>query len=389
MFWKIVRRIFAFAFAIAAVLLLPAAMWISAAQGAFLNADTYKNGLAEQNIYDDLMPAVLPFLASESVLPQNIPFLQILSNIPLESRRAITDQLTPPTWLQIQLETGIDGFFTWLNTGSREGLNQPLDFSDFQARLRGDEGQRTIDAILNNAPPCSPQQIEQIQNFARGGSSPLPLCQPPEREADTLRSAMTQAMASVANHFEENPPTVNDFLNIRDTSDNASLPLFIAAVRQLLSIFYLIPAALLSLIVALVVRSFKSFGRWAGWMGIASAFIAILPLPVLANSIIASVTAEITRSPQSAETQLFFVQLATGLLSSGFAQFSAPVVAQALLLMILAGLLLIVPPMLARQGYVPVTLTVPDFPTVVAPVGNAPSTASQRRTGQINKPEDH
>jgi hypothetical protein len=386
MFGKFVRRFLAFVLAAAAVLLLPLAMWISSAQRAFLNADTYKNGLQEQNIYVDLAQVGMRIISNQVDEAQNDSFIQFVDSTPPEVRNQVTSILLPPEWVQTQIEHGLDIFFGWLK-GEITNLGAPLDFSGLQARLRGEEGQRVIDIIIDNSPPCNPDQIGQIESYT-AGSIPrnIPACLPPPEQRAALHDMIAASMLEMADRLATRAPTLERLLGTERDQQAQRFPVVVSAGANLLAVFYLCPAALLSLVVVFVVRSFRTFGRWAGWMGIASAFIAILPLPVLSNSIISNVTAEITRSPQPAEMQLFQVRLLTGLLSSGFAQFSAPVVAQALFLALVAVVLLVVSSMQARPPDLPVSVMLEDSPTITAPSGKI-STASTRRTGQIDKPE--
>jgi hypothetical protein len=386
MFWKLVRRFLAFVLAAIAVLLLPFAMWISSAQAAFLNADTYKDGLEEQAIYGDLAEVGMRFISSGVAEAQSDTFVQFVDSAPPQVRTYVTNTFFPEDWVKEQVEHGLDIFFAWLN-GDTDTLGAPLDFSGLQARLRGQEGQDVIDYIVNNSPACDANQIGQIQTFTLGNvPDSIPACQPPTDLLPVYHNVVAEAMLEAADRLAVRAPSLQRLIGTENSTSTQRLPALIDAEQQLLLLFYLCPAGLFSLVVALVVRSFKTFGRWIGGMGITSAFIAILPLPVLSNSIISAVTAEISRSPQPAEIQLFQIRLSTGLLSSGFAQFSAPVVAQALLLAIVAGVLLVASSVMNRQPSAPVSVMLEDSPTITAPSGKI-STASAKRTGQMDKPE--
>ncbi|MFN8374268.1 MAG: hypothetical protein U0694_15490 [Anaerolineae bacterium] len=382
MFLKFVRRFLAFVLASSVVLLLPLAMWINAAQEAFLNVDTYKNGLQEQNIYPDIASAALPSILRRATDLQDDPLVLLISNLQPDVRRQVTDELIPADWMQTQTESWLDMFFGWLN-GDVETLDNPLDFSGLTERLRGEAGQRAADLIIQSSSECPPeanQQIEALANNPQPG--PIPPCQPREELWDTMRSALLESMNRLANALEARTMRLEDLTGAPRPPETENIPTVIQASQQMLAISYLCPAGLLALIVALVVRSFKGFGRWAGWMGIVSAFVAILPLPILSGTIISGVTAEIGKSDMPAEMQLFLIRLSTGLLGSGFAQFSAPVVGQALFIVLIAAILIGLPSLLARRSTVP--LTIADSPTVTV---QRPSTASTRRTGQLDKPE--
>jgi HAMP domain-containing protein len=374
----------AFVLAFIAVLLLPIAMWVSAAISAFLNADTYKNGLAEQNIYADIAVDILPLFARQIPDTETNQFAQIYGALPPNIREQVTDEILPPDGLQVQVEHGLDIFFNWLN-GTAAALDDPLDLSALQERLRGEEGRRAVDLIISSSPPCTSEQLRQIQ--ALTPQSEIPVCQATGPALDDLRAAMIQALTNIADAIAERDFNINRVLGVNRADEVPPLPTVVEATRQLFVVGYLCPLALLSLVVALVVRSFKTFGRWAGTMAVTSAFIAILPLPIISSSTISGVTASITQSQQPPEIQLLQVRLATGLLSSGFAQFSGPVVAFALLLMLVGALLWFVPSLLARRTEPAVSVFLEDSPTITASKEKV-STASARRTGQVPKQDE-
>ena len=112
------KRLVAVLLALVAVLLFPLAVWVGSGVNVVLSPETYKAGLASQNIYADMVPVALPAFA-EAMLTDNVTqlrFAQIARALPADKWREIANELVPPEWLKGQMEQGLDSFFLWLES---------------------------------------------------------------------------------------------------------------------------------------------------------------------------------------------------------------------------------------------------------------------------------
>jgi len=355
------KRLFALILVAIAVPLLAFAVWMGAQLPVLLNADTYKNGLNEQNIYPDIVPVALPAMIeaiNEDSPARNVPqdgrLTQVINRLSPEDWRAVATELVPPQWLQQQTETMLDTLFAYFN-GETDTLNLTFDMTVFRDGLIGEEGQRAAARIVSAAPACTPDEITQLQAIASGSAdeNTLPICNPPDEYDETLSGVIQDTIESFGRGIE---PTTLTLFEIPALSEDEPLPaptsdesllglmwlrVFFQAWEGFVPLFYLCPAGLLALIVIIGVRSLKGFGQWVGWTGVLSGLLAMLPVFLLPLAILDGMAETLVARTGSAELDLFQVRLATGLVNSAFSEISGPVLAQAGLLLV-AGIALLV-----------------------------------------------
>ncbi|PJF40717.1 MAG: hypothetical protein D6737_03505 [Chloroflexi bacterium] len=344
------------------VFLFPVAVWISSSFD-LLKPGTFKDGLDDQNIYPDIVPVVLPAILAANNNPDNI-VTRIRDSVGDEQWRAIAAELVPPEWVQAQVETGIDNYFAWLD-GDSTAIDKMLDTQIVRQRLRGVQAERAVDLIMVSAKPCSVEEIARLRRIARGAgaSDAIPVCHPPNDSDLTMleRQLLLDQLHHIADVIETQDVSLVGLFGGREARDTMlAQRLTFQSMPDFIALFYLVPLALTTLVVVLVVRSLKSFGRWTGWISIASGLIALIPLAILPLAIIGSFEGDsvVNGGKLDAETQLFLVRLTTGLLTSMFTAFSEPVLAQAFILVVL-GLIL-----LAIAAFAP---NMPQYESIAAP----------------------
>jgi hypothetical protein len=374
---KIISRLVAGILVILAIGVLATAIWSFASQGIFFDPTTFKNGLAAQNIYADIVPVALPALLNRSDIESETVSIQAINRaLPAQEWRVVANELVQPDWLQVQTEHTLDLFFAWINGNPNAVQEEIFDLAGLHNQLTGEAAQRAIDHILQTAPPCQPDEINRLKALDDGKSVKLPICHPPEEYIAIARTTLSEGLAEMGNWLRTQKLTLANFVNPEDRTAILAVPIFVQTYRQIINLFYLCPIGILALVVTLTVRSRQSFGRWIGITLIISGVLAILPLPFISFSIIDGMTAFLITSAQPPEIQLFQARLYSGLLNSAFAQFSSPVLFQAAIMVVVGlGLLFVsfwksAPQAISTQAVV----TVPD-------------TASQRRTAALENPE--
>ena len=357
----LLKRLFALLLVAIVVPLLAFAVWMGAQLPALLNADTYKSGLREQNIYPDIVPVALPAMIEAineempaNDLPQDERLAQIINRLSPEDWRAVATDLVPPRWLQQQTESMLDSLFAYLRAET-DTLNITFDMTTFREGLLGEQGERAATRIVSAAPVCTPDEVMQLEAIASGRAddSTLPICNPPDEYDEPLTDAIHSAIEAYGRSIEPSTLTV---LEVPALSTDGPLPpatndesviglmwlrLFFQTWDKFVPLLYLCPAGVLALLVIVGVRSLKGFGQWVGWTGVLSGLLAILPVFLLPLAILDAVAETLPATTGSAELDLFQVRLATGLVNSAFSEISGPVVAQALLLLF-AGIALLV-----------------------------------------------
>jgi hypothetical protein len=272
------------------VLLTVGCLFVVALVPAILRPETIKSGLAEQNIYDDLLPIVLPALVNNTtVLDTNFPFdfEEIRANMGDDDWRAVTNELVPPEWLQVQLEAVIDGTYDYLR--GAPNISYEIDVETLLERLSGEPGQRAITRITTLSAPCTVEEVEQIRALTTDAElGAIPVCTPAnERDRARLESAYQRAFAilTVQLQMQESayadgligPFGFREELNISgegqvqidivqsDEDDiMIALRVFLQTYELYRPIFFLLPIMGLSLIVAFgvsLVEGVRTLGR--------------------------------------------------------------------------------------------------------------------------------
>jgi hypothetical protein len=350
-------RLIVLALAGLAILWCPISIWMGSAIATILSPDTYKIALASQNIYAELVPAALTSFAQSEIQDNREPGVEPLSAIVKaldpDELRAITSDLIPPQWLRARTEQAVDTAFGWLNS-DRTYLGSTFDLHELSERLSGEEGRQAASAIVQAASPCSPEQINAMRAWHQGELDTPPICQPPPLLVPPLTTWLEGFLDEIAGVLENNQVSLAQLVGGQAGIALRNLRLQIAILQQLISLLYLLAAALQALIVTIRVRSLHSFGRWVGWTGIVSGLVALMPLlivPLATLDSLLGLSSNLRSNPlQTSLTAGFYYSILT--------QFGGPVLLQAAVLLV-AGFLLVAssilvrPPTATESGAVP------------------------------------
>lgn len=302
---RIIGRIVGLTIAAAIVVLVTIEIAIVAMVPALLNPDNLKSGLERQNVYEDLMPIVLPAFTNTNPQFQGVLKIDDLrDNLSPGDWRAVTSEIMPPDWLQEQVEGVIDGIFAYLN--GDEVIQYDLDTESLRARLTGEPGSRAIERIVALARPCTGDDIAQIRSFDPDApDANVPVCSPANAEdADRLREQLALGLSQLAQQISEDEGTVSrlafgpfsfreqiapdgsarldlDFSSGEEAEATQAARIFYQSYDYFGPIFIYAPLALLSLIVAITVRSPRGLLRWSGWTAMASSILTLFLLTIL------------------------------------------------------------------------------------------------------------
>jgi hypothetical protein len=275
------------------LLMTPCAFWVFNLERVALDPQTYRTALQTQNVYNDLLPALVDGAASDSNLDSDHreALRALLNNMSVEDWATLADKLLPPSWLQQQVEGNIERFFTWLD-GARATPGISFDLQALKTKLSGQSAQEAVAVIVPKLPECTPDQVAVLQQVAQGQAvgNAFPLCSP---QAADLRQTESAALLSTLNAVGRQLPSrwdLNEQIRKADVSPGTQhltefdLNRFRAVIwfqSRASLVLFLIPLALLFLIVIVTIRSGKQFFRWTGWGLIASGLLTLLPVPFM------------------------------------------------------------------------------------------------------------
>lgn len=149
-------------------------------------------------------------------------------------------------------------------------------------RLLGDGVIKIVDTIVNSWPSCSTAEVEQLREVIEfGGEFPEFLCEPPEpfrgRVVDLTSSQLIQIVREVPQELSLS----GDQPYPQDMTEIATMKEWIRLARALSRSIWLLPIALLGLIMALVIRSWSALGRWWGITLLIGGVFALMIVPLV------------------------------------------------------------------------------------------------------------
>ncbi len=287
---RVVGRLMALLAALLFVAILPCAAWTFGASQLLLSADTYKTALGNQDVYSDLIPALLPAVAQSDVHteihdPEALTLLNIVRNLDEAAWARIAANLIPAEWLRQQAESNLDAFFDWLN-GRTDAPALAFDTGSLRERLSGEPGQRAVNEIIASWPVCTEEEVAVLAAYEANSGQPFPFCQPPGEYLAFVSQALSQALSQAASTLPDVSPEPGWLDDNQTRAELTQLQQVVHVSRAMTLELVLIPAALLSLVVFFTVRSLKSFGRWSGLALIVSGVFTALPIPLLLSPLL-------------------------------------------------------------------------------------------------------
>ncbi len=180
-----------------------------------------------------------------------------------QDRQAVAELIVPPDWAQAQLGQVVQGFYAWLNSDA-PAPEFNLDLAAIREHLSSGGVDQIVDLATASWPACTSDQIAQMYaEFTDLGVFPSMMCVPPGLEAGLM-------MAQLKGDLHAMVGTMPDRLPAGSQVDPETVSQLVQARRilntiQLVSSWaWLVPGALLGLIVALVARSWTAVFKWCG-----------------------------------------------------------------------------------------------------------------------------
>ena len=286
------------------VMVWPLSIWTYNTQRIVLDVDTYKNLFDDKDFYAELVPGVLPALLEgqdqPAPPPGEVALLDVINNLDDHTWANIAPELVPVEWVEYEVETNLDTFLTWLE-GDRDDLVLVFHTDPLRRRLADSPGELTINRIIEAMPPCDPTQEREFEAFT--GSEPnaaFPYCRPNQPDLrDDLHRILDDARRNAVGDLQTDLDVIHEMevASQEHTQDQEKvftrpeLDRFRSGVRlwrNLLALYLLVPAALLSLVVIIAIRSSKTFFRWMGWSLMISSLFALVPfvfLPLIVSDL--------------------------------------------------------------------------------------------------------
>ncbi len=344
-------RLIASLLSVALVVLIPLVVYGAVLERTLFNPDFYKAALIRHDAYERL-PVELVTEIVRRTLTQSAPVgvRSLLNNVSTDDWQNIVRAIAPPEWLRGVMESNTDALFTWAR-GSDPYPRLSIPIGPVRDRLRtGPGGRQLINAMLEDQPPCTPQQVQAMLS-----TNSLAACAPPtnllDRVAVLLLPQIDGLVGEIVTATEPGAdPSAREIDLVAAIRARVGGEELFQRLRTLRDVASLIRAALplgmatvllfLGLIHLLAVRSWQGWAQWLGVLLFITGGVTLIPL-LLVPAWLEQTFAELIARPASARPLLAVIHLGQWLAED----FSAEMVRLAGLAgggMILLGLLLLI-----------------------------------------------
>ncbi len=307
-----------------------------AIEAAVFNRDTYDAVLEDDVIFDEMLAVALPLALSVGDADINVEeqnntpvrfadIIRALEGKP-ETWTEITNLIIPADWLQITTTQLADVIFGLID-GDLDVIENEIDMAELRDRLGGEAATEAATLIIREAPACNGEQIRHMQSVVSGDEDFLPICRP-ANEAMENRAIETISnwFNFMALEFEGDVTSVAQMFDISRDDARAFSIIMEIAFNQVLMLFYLCPAAFLSLIIIFTVRSIGQFGRWIGGITLTVGILILMAILALQVFTFGAINDATTNSSTPAEQ--FLARFGTAMLRSTVSESSSSLLLQ-------------------------------------------------------------
>lgn len=178
-------------------------------------------------------------------------------------RETMLEIILPSEWIENQISTVLRELSLWIDN------DQPLpqlflDMRPIKARLMRGGAEEIVDMVVDSWPSCTPEQVERISESGLAGQTPLIQCEPPEPFRTRLVVFASTQLIEMIRQIPPDFPLTGDEIGGQEIADITEAKRNVRSIRALTRSGWLLPIALLCLIIALVVRSWRDLSRWWG-----------------------------------------------------------------------------------------------------------------------------
>lgn len=225
-----------------------------------LTSELIESGVLRSFVTDQLVSP--DFL--EEMGPGDINLMQILKDLSPGDREAMVDIVLPPGWIKDQIGAVFFAINHWID--SEEPFPKlVLDLQPFKDRLMRGGAEEILEMVVDSWPSCTPDQNAELREALQGSEEvPILLCEPPEPYRERLMGSATEMMMEALREIPSELVVGGEEIDPQEAADLLALKEWIRLARTLSRSIWLIPIAMLGLIMALVIRSWSDLGRWWG-----------------------------------------------------------------------------------------------------------------------------
>ena len=342
----------AFLLALLFVLTLPFALLMFDVWRVVFNPPLVKAFITDEVVNSDLIPVALEWFSErraqervetgEALTGVDEPdIVLLLSYMNRDDWKAIKSEILTSEFMTHVVSVTVDGTYAWIDSTDRVP-QITWDLGPFLDRVNSEHGVNAIQIAYDKLPPCTQEEINDF--LARVAAVPpgvevlYNLCEFPDPWHDDQFSDYVNALYQVTENVPREFALTEELSRVADQGGVGpeAIKEQLRLIRLLSSLAWLVPLALLLLILALVVRSLRTLSRWWGVPFIAAGLLALLPA-LTYRLIITNILAVGALS----ETPEVIIQEATRVILRLASEIFSPLLIQAAIILLL-GVLLVV-----------------------------------------------
>jgi hypothetical protein len=275
------------------------AFWLFNLNRVAFNQSTYATIAQTPRVSTELARALLDGFTHDGT-PRDAHI--VLQRLPPDAWETLSEEILPSAKAKALINRVFNSFFEWLD-GKGDKLDVSFNFDEIKRQLTASQLTTRLATALRTFPPCNDAMLQELTDFTDATSfDKFPVCKP-NTDALTQKElgGMMTAFGLIAQKLPEswfladeltdmppaaptNPATGAATINVTRRLDQFELDQMRAYVRlqsRLLVLLFLIPIALLCVLIMVRIRSLKGFFRWIGWALVISGIVSLLPVFLL------------------------------------------------------------------------------------------------------------
>jgi len=233
----------------------------------------------------------------------------LMSFLDRDDWRAIKQEVLTDEFLTHLVSVTVDSVYGWIDSADR--VPQIVwDLTPFIERVNSEHGVNAVVIAYDNLPDCKQEEIDdylyRLSLVPPGTEVLYNLCRFPDPWFEDQFSDYKNALFKVVSNVPKQFALTNELSRLADQGGVGpeALKEQLRLIRWLGSLVWLLPLVLLLLIVALVVRSLPTLGRWVGAPLLVGGVLTLLPTLVyrlLITSVLAS--GALSETPEAIRTE--------------------------------------------------------------------------------------
>lgn len=290
---SIIARLLALLVALTLMLALPLSLLAFDLWRVVFNPPLIKALLTDEVVNSDLIPIALEWFSDERAQQRvasgealtgvDEPDIALLiSFLDRDDWRAIKKELLTDEFLTHLVSVTVDGVYGWIDSAERVP-QITWDLKPFVERVNSEHGTNAITIAYDNLPPCKQEEIDdylyRLSLVPPGVEILYNLCEFPDPWHEDQFTDYVNALFAVVDNVPTEFALTATLAGAADQSGVGpeALKQQLRLIRLLGGVAWALPLVLVLLIVALVVRSLPSLGRWLGAPLLVGGLIALLP----------------------------------------------------------------------------------------------------------------